>query len=233
VILWPPANRSDGVAKPQAALYDCGCNDCIDCTRNQKSQAWPGRFPMKVSKEDAARNKAALLKAASVQVRELGFAGINVAQLAKSAGLTHGALYSQFGSKDELVSAAYASALSETGSRLPVTPLRDFLARYLSEKHRDDPGHGCAIAALVSEAGRQPPNIRSEFCSGVEKFVEALEEKYGLSGMEQHDPRQAAISTIAAIVGALAISRAIVSQDKELSDEFLFSVREFLESIPE
>ena len=118
---------------------------------------------MKVSKADAARNKAALLKAASVQVRELGFGGINVAQLAKGAGLTHGALYSQFGSKDELVSAAYASALSETGSGLLATPLHDFLARYLSEKHRDDPGHGCAIAALVSEAGRQPPIFAPNF----------------------------------------------------------------------
>ena len=186
---------------------------------------------MKVSKEDAARNKAALLKAASVQVRELGFAGINVVQLAKSAGLTHGALYSQFGSKDELVSAAYASALSETGSRLPATPLRDFLARYLSGKHRDDPGHGCAIAALVSEAGRQPANIRSEFCSGVKKFVENMEEKYGLAGMDNDARRQAAISTVAAIVGALAISRALAPQDKELSDEFLSSVREFLDNI--
>ena len=188
---------------------------------------------MKVSKADAARHRAALLKAASVQVRELGFGGINVAQLAKSAGLTHGALYSQFGSKDELVSAACSSALSETGSRLPATPLRDFLARYLSEQHRDDPGHGCAIAALVSEAGRQPGNIRSEFCSGVGRFVEILEEKFGLAGMDGHDRRQAAISTVAAIVGALAISRAIGSQDKELSDEFLISVKEFLEASTE
>jgi TetR/AcrR family transcriptional regulator, transcriptional repressor for nem operon len=186
---------------------------------------------MKVSKADAARHKTALLKAASVQVRELGFGGINVAQLAKSAGLTHGALYSHFGSKDELISAAYASALSETASGLAATPLRDLLTRYLSEPHRDDPGHGCAIAALVSEAGRQPGNIRSDFCSGVKKFVEILEEKYGLAGMDEHDRRQAAISTVAAMVGALAISRALGSHDKDLSDEFLSSVREYLDRV--
>ena len=77
---------------------------------------------MKVSKADAARHKAALLKAASEQIREFGFGGINVAQLAKSACLTHGALYSHFGSKDELVAAAYASALSESGAAPAVRP---------------------------------------------------------------------------------------------------------------
>jgi TetR/AcrR family transcriptional regulator, transcriptional repressor for nem operon len=184
---------------------------------------------MKVSKADAARHKAALLKAASVQVRELGFGGINVAQVVKSAGVTHGALYSHFSSKDELVSAAYASALSETGSGLAAKPLRDLLAGYLSEWHRDNPGHGCAIAALVSEAGRQPDNIRSEFCSGVGKFVDVLEEKFGLAGLGQPERRQAALTAVAAIVGALAISRAIAAQDKALSDEFLVSVKEFLQ----
>ncbi len=139
---------------------------------------------MKVSKADAARHKAALLEAASVQIREQGFGGVNVAQLAKSAGLTHGALYSHFGSKDELISAAYASAVAESGSRLADVSLSDLLALYLSGTHRDNPGNGCAIAALVSEAGRQPANVRSEFCSGVKQFVEGLEEKFGLSGNE-------------------------------------------------
>ena len=186
---------------------------------------------MKVSKADAARHKAALLKAASEQIRELGFGGINVAQLAKGAGLTHGALYSHFGSKDELVAAAHASALSASGSSLAAAPLRDLLANYLSEQHRDNPGSGCTLAALVSEAGRQPANIRSEFSSGVEKFVDILEEKFGLAGMDRHDRRQTAVFAVAAIVGALSISRAISSHNAELSDEFLVSVREFLNSV--
>ena len=58
-----------------------------------------------------------------------------------------------------------------------------------------------------------------------------MEEKYGLAGMDEHARRQAAISTVAAIVGALAISRAVGSDDKDLSDEFLSSVREFFENI--
>ena len=66
---------------------------------------------MKVSKEQMAENRERILNAAAQLFREKGFDGIGVADLMKSAGLTHGGFYGHFASKDELMAQASARAL--------------------------------------------------------------------------------------------------------------------------
>ena len=68
---------------------------------------------MKVSREQAAENRARVVEVAGRLFREKGFAGIAVAEIMKGAGLTHGGFYHQFGSKDELAAEACAQVLSE------------------------------------------------------------------------------------------------------------------------
>ncbi len=57
---------------------------------------------MRVSKEQAETNRTSLLEAAGRLFNEKGFDGVGVAEVAKEAGLTHGALYAHFPSKDAL-----------------------------------------------------------------------------------------------------------------------------------
>ncbi len=54
---------------------------------------------MRVSKDQAAENRARIIEVASQQFRQKGFDGIGVADLMKSAGLTHGGFYGHFASK--------------------------------------------------------------------------------------------------------------------------------------
>ena len=76
-----------------------------------------GTCDMRVSKEQAAENRERILKAASRLMRERGISGVGVDALTEAAGMTHGSLYSQFGSKERLVEEAVAYAIAAKGQR--------------------------------------------------------------------------------------------------------------------
>src|ERR1700760_2955100 len=98
---------------------------------------------MKVTREKAAENREKLVRAAGRLFRERGVDGVGVAEISRQAGLTHGALYAQFGSKDALVAEALADGLrrgqerlAQEAQRRPLT-LADHLSYYLSPERRD------------------------------------------------------------------------------------------------
>src|SRR5579862_4399979 len=102
------------------------------------------RRPMKVTKEKSAENRAALIETAARLFRERGIDGVGVAEISKAAGLTHGALYAQFPSKQALTAEALAHGLKR-GHAIMTAPkahgaprLSDYLDLYLSLDHRDD-----------------------------------------------------------------------------------------------
>src|SRR5277367_2333162 len=109
------------------------------------------RRSMKVTKEKSAENRAALVKTAARLFRERGIDG--VAEIGKAAGLTHGALYGQFPSKQALVAEAltHGMAASQAYMTAPEShgapTLSDQLDRYLALDHRDNLAGGCAMAA--------------------------------------------------------------------------------------
>src|SRR5690349_714182 len=116
---------------------------------------------MRVSKEKAAENRTRILTEAARLFRERGLSGVGVDALTEAAGLTYGSLYSQFGSKERLAAEALAHALASSPahrvSESEESALARFVSRYLSARHRDAPGHGCALAALGGEVPRQGP----------------------------------------------------------------------------
>src|SRR5438445_8854195 len=123
---------------------------------------------MRVSKEQAAENRERILKAASRLMRERGISGVGVDALTEAAGMTHGSLYSQFGSKERLVEEAVAHAISAKGQQVPEGySLADYVSDYLSAGHRDQPGSGCPFAALACEISRQSRGVRERFTTGV------------------------------------------------------------------
>src|SRR4051795_4946028 len=132
---------------------------------------------MKVSREQAAKNRARVLEVAGRLFREKGFEGIAVADIMKGAGLTHGGFYHQFGSKDELAAEACAQVLPEqaAGWRQLAAgddPLRTLTDSYLSARPRDGPPPACGMACLAAEAARQPAPIRAIFTKGLRDFIE-------------------------------------------------------------
>ncbi|HEX7961483.1 MAG TPA: helix-turn-helix domain-containing protein, partial [Terriglobales bacterium] len=94
---------------------------------------------MRVSKEKLAENRDRILKATARLLRERGISGAGVDALAEAAGMTHGSLYSQFGSKERLVEEAVAHAIITRGKEAQeIATVDDYVAEYLSATHRDE-----------------------------------------------------------------------------------------------
>ena len=145
-------------------------------------------------------------------MRERGIAGVCIDALAEAAGMTHGSLYSQFGSKERLVEEAVAYAIATKGQEVPeVFALSDYVSEYLSAAHRDEPGSGCPFAALGCEMLHQAKGVRERFTAGVRGRME--------SGLKPRQREDKALATTAALVGAIVLARAV--NDPKLSDDIL------------
>src|SRR5581483_6343242 len=199
----------------------------LDDDRNYICQALRfGIFDMRVSKEKAADNRDRILTAASRLIRERGIAGVGVDTLTEAAGMTHGSLYSQFGFKQRLVEEAIAAAIASKGRDLSeTTTAGDYISEYLSPAHRDDPGSGCPFAALCCEMQRQTQGARERFTAGVNGMVEWLSARIG-SGTRQRQRDEDALVTLASLVGAVVLARAV--SDPKLSADILRATRKKL-----
>lgn len=179
---------------------------------------------MKVSREQAAQNRERIVEVAARRFRELGFEGIGIADLMKDAGLTHGAFYGHFASKDDLIAEASALALEQSlerwtavAERAPGDPLSAIAGAYLTRAHRDAPGTGCLVAALGSDVSRQKPSVRHAVTDTVRSGLAALARL--VPGRSTTARRQKAIGTYATMVGAMVLARAV--DDPGLSQEIL------------
>jgi TetR/AcrR family transcriptional regulator, transcriptional repressor for nem operon len=177
---------------------------------------------MRVTREKAAENRARIVETASRLFRERGFDGVGLDAIMKDAGLTHGGFYGHFSSKEDLAAEAVAHAL-EQGAELQrgYTNIVDFVSGYLSESHFADRAHGCALAALAGEMARRGEGVRS----GATSYVRtALGQLAGFFRGTAAARRRRAITTLAGVVGALTLARAV--EDPVLSDEILLTTRQ-------
>lgn len=181
---------------------------------------------MRVSKSKAAENREKILKAASRIIRERGILGAGVDALTEAAGMTHGSLYSQFGSKERLVGEALGHAIAESRKTTSGTASFDrYVAAYLSNAHRDQVGQGCPLAALACEMPRQSRDVREAFTVGLKGMLGRLRELIG-EGSKRGKRDEQALAAVASMVGALVLARAVT--DTELSDEILRATRKQL-----
>jgi TetR/AcrR family transcriptional repressor of nem operon len=177
---------------------------------------------MKVTRERAAANREKIVEVASGLFRTHGFDGIGVADIMKGAGLTHGGFYGHFESKDDLAAEACARALgrNQWDAWMDVPPerrLEGLVRSYLTPRHRDDRAHGCLFAALGSDIVRQPRAVRRAFTEGFRSRIETLRRL--VPGRSAAARREKALATLAGLVGALILSRAV--DDPGLSEEIL------------
>jgi TetR/AcrR family transcriptional regulator, transcriptional repressor for nem operon len=177
---------------------------------------------VRVTREQAAANREKILDVAGTLFRQHGFGGIGVAEIMKRAGLTHGGFYGHFASKDDLAAEITARVLGRTDwterlTRSANPTFGDVVRGYLSPRHRDDAGRGCLFAALASDVVRQPRPVRRAFTQGLRNRVETLRKL--VPGGSAAVRRERALATMAGLVGAMVLSRAV--DDPALSDEIL------------
>jgi TetR/AcrR family transcriptional repressor of nem operon len=183
------------------------------------------RYPV----AETAEKHEKILKEAARLFRERGFDGAGVAEIMKAAGLTHGAFYAHFASKETLEAEAVGRAFAQTESRVDAVvekasdKKQAFLDNYLSASHRDRPGGGCVIAALGPEIARNSL-VRKPFTERVKHMIDGMATRFRWK--RKSAARRNAIHVLSAAVGALILSRAV--DDATLSDEILECVRDSL-----
>lgn len=183
---------------------------------------------MKVSREQAAKNRERILDEAARQFRAHGFDGIGLSDLMKNIGLTHGGFYGHFGSKDDLMAAACTRAADATlaewerRTQRAEDPLSAILVPYLSQAHRDHPAQGCLMAALGPEVSRQAPEVRRAVTDRFTAMIDMLA-KF-IPGAAKAANRKKALAMFSAMVGAVVLARAV--DDARLSEEILQAVAE-------
>ena len=187
----------------------------------------------RVSKKQAEQNHAEVIAAASKLFRAKGINGVSVPALMAEAGLTHGAFYGHFGSKEELAAAACTHAIEQSGAIYDgllerhggdqSAALAEFVKRYTSRLHRDQPGLGCPIAALADDASREEFKgpVRKAFAAGLERMIDRVRPLLGRRG--KMAPREQALADVAMLVGALVLARA--TKGNAVSDEVLMAAR--------
>lgn len=180
---------------------------------------------MRVSKEQAEQNRARILTSAARLFRERGIGATGVDSITQDAGLTHGGLYSQFGSKEAIAAEAIRFALAR-GKRVWRRAVERHPGRgalpaivdsYLSSAHRDAPGNGCVVAALGTDIARQPRRVRHAFTSEMKDDLEFLSRL--MPGDDRSRRYEDAILAFSSMIGALILARAV--SDETFSDLIL------------
>ena len=179
---------------------------------------------MRVSRTQAAENRETVINVASRLFRKRGFDGIGLKDLMKGAGLTQGAFYKQFASKEDLAAQASRRAMESVTHRWsaataanPEDPLGAVIAFYLSMGHRGEKMDGCPIVALGSDAARQGKDVKASFEAGIKEHLEILGRFIAKTNGEASDGKAMAI--LSTMVGALTLSRVVI--DPDLAQAFL------------
>ena len=184
---------------------------------------------MRVSRAQAEENRQNVIDVASRLFREHGFDGIGLKDLMEGAGMTQGAFYKQFDSKEGLVAEASARALecatarwSEAAAANPKDPLGAVIAFYLSNGHLKERMEGCPIVALGADAARQSAEVKASFEAGIREHLSVFSRLLSKTGGEEK--REKAMAILSTMVGALTLSRVV--NDPRLAQSFLDAAAE-------
>jgi TetR/AcrR family transcriptional regulator, transcriptional repressor for nem operon len=174
--------------------------------------------------EHKAQTRRRIIETAGRRLKQDGIDGSGIAALMTDAGLTNGAFYAHFESKDDLVANVVADQLRAQHAVLDSLPagqgaLEEFIRDYLAPHHRDHPSTGCPSAALLDEIGRCDDAVRDSYTEGMESIIDVI-----AAHLSPHDPtaaRTKAVGLFTLLVATLQLARAV--SDRKLSDDILES----------
>jgi AcrR family transcriptional regulator len=173
-----------------------------------------------------------IVSVAARAIRRSGYAGTGVADIMKEAGLTHGAFYAHFASREAMLAEAARRACAEaaaTASSVAASAptghaLKSMLQAYLSPEHLEQIESGCPLAALGSETVRQTPEVRRATTQHIKAMVDLVARQSPDWG--QPAAHERALLTVAAMVGTLVLARAV--DEPKLSDSLREAALKYL-----
>jgi TetR/AcrR family transcriptional regulator, transcriptional repressor for nem operon len=163
-----------------------------------------------------------IIETAGHRLKQDGIDGSGIATLMADAGLTNGAFYAHFSSKDDLVAHVVADQLDTQAESFRALPpgragLEGFLREYLSPQHRDNPADGCPSAALLDEIARCPAGTKHAYTDGAQAILDEIAAR--LAPEDPQSARAKALGLYTIAVGTLQVSRVV--SDPKVADEVL------------
>lgn len=163
-----------------------------------------------------------MIETAARRFKRDGFDGAGISALVADAGLTNGAFYGHFASKDDLITTVVAEQIAAQTAPIEALPVglqsvETFLRDYLSQAHRDDPANGCPSAALLDEIGRRVDATRTAYTVGVHRMLQAIARLLDVG--DSRNAYDRAIGLFTLLVCSLQLARAVT--DRDLSDRIL------------
>ena len=177
---------------------------------------------MRYGKDQKQATRQRIVEAAGRRFKEDGIDGAGVAAVMSDAGLTNGAFYAHFTSKDDLVATTLADELREQRAGLSERApgragVEQYVREYLSVQHRDNPGDGCPSAALLDEIGRCADATKRAYTDGLLAVIDDIAAR--LAPGDPPSARAKTLSVFAMMVGTLQLARALA--DPKLADDVL------------
>lgn len=172
------------------------------------------------SKEHKEASRRRIVEAAGLRFKRDGIDGSGIASVMADAGLTNGAFYAHFDSKDDLVAATVSDQLRGQLERYwqePGASVEQLVRDYLSVAHRDDAQHGCPSAALLDEIGRCPSPTKRAYTEGMLSIADEIAAR--LAPDDPASARPTTLNLFALLIGTLQLSRAL--SDRDLADDVL------------
>jgi TetR/AcrR family transcriptional repressor of nem operon len=177
---------------------------------------------MKVSKDQFAEHRTKIMAAAASLFRQRGFDDVTVVEVMAAAGLTHGAFYRHFPSKEVLIAESVGQALPRAPDTAePRRPAAEFADGYLSVRHRGNRANSCLFSSLGTEAARGSADLRHRMTEAMRHRINHLSAE--AEGSTPEEKRRAAIAAWAAMVGAMVLARLV--DDDDLSKDILTATR--------
>src|SRR6266513_4326928 len=172
---------------------------------------------MRYGKDQKQATRERILEAAGRRFKQDGIDGAGVATLMSDAGLTNGAFYAHFDSKEDLVASTVADQLREQRERYTTQSLEEIVRGYLSPQHRDDTEGGCPSAALLDEIVRLSDAVKRAYTDGQLAIIDDAAAR--LAPDDPQSKRVQALTVFALMLGTLQLSRALA--DRQLADDVL------------
>ena len=177
---------------------------------------------MRYSRDHKQATRQRILEAAGRRFKQDGIDGAGVAAVMADAGLTNGAFYAHFASKEDLVANVLADQLRAQRQSFDALPpdrggLEAFIRSYLSPQHRDEYADGCPSAALLDEITRRPAATKQIYTDELMGVIDDI-----ASRLDPTDPEAAqthALSLFGLMLGTLQLARALTDRDR--SDQLL------------
>lgn len=169
---------------------------------------------MRYNQEQKEQTHARIVAAAGRCFRRCGYNGVGVDGLASEAGVTSGAFYGHFESKNEAFKAAVKVGLDELVAGILSFQnnhgsewWEEFVKFYMSQKRTCDLSESCALQSLTSEVGRSQEQIKLVYESGLQQVIKLINDRF--SEEKDLNALNKSWAGLSMLIGGVLLARAV------------------------